>query len=1047
MLEPVVAIEPVVAVPVVTVVVGADEVDALVLPPVPPVPVVFLLEHAARAKRANEEAPRRKVMDRITASIVSVSPHRRKRTIAPRNRFACYHTAMQIRRAVILLVSFVLACLAVACTNPPVAPHVASSSSSALPAQEKHPTDPLDAPLPLDARVRKGTLPSGLTYYVLAHKKPEKRAQMYLVVNAGSVLEDDDQRGLAHLCEHMAFDGTTRFPKQTIINFLEKAGVRFGADLNAYTNFDETVYTLQVPTDQPELLNTTIQILKDWSDSVTFDPKELERERDVVLEEWRLGRGAQMRVLDKQAPVVFQGSKYADRITIGKPDIIKNAPRDTVMRFYKDWYRPDLMAVVAVGDFDAADVEAKIKAEFGSQAKPTSPRPRPKVEMPKGGETRVTIETDPELTATSVAIMNEVPHRGEATSRDYRRSIAEQLYSQMLNARLDELRRDPDPPFLAGSVGSRVLVRTEDVFSQAAVVKEDGIERGASGLLEEVLRVERHGFAPTELDRAKASVLRFFQEAVAEREKSNSVSLAREIVRNFLNDEAMPGIEAELDLVKQLLPTISVDELNQIAKSFAGASRVITVSGPPTIVKPSTEGMLALIKDVNARDIAAYVDAVPTEPLMKSPPAKGSVSSEKKIPELGVTEWTLSNGVRVVVKPTDFANDSIQMLAFAPGGTSLASDADFGSARFAADVMRIGGIGPYDAVQLRKAMAGKVVGIEPFIGELDQGLRGHSTKADLETLFQLANLSFTAPRKDTKAIEAWRKREMEALKDVKLSPDRVFSDEMLGFTTQNHPRRQPMTADTYAKIDADKAMAFYMSRFADASGFTFVIVGNVDVDALKGLTEQYLASLPAAKHKEKWKDPKVNFPRGAATKIVEKGTEPKATVRMIFHGTEPWSRETENDMDMLADALRHRLLQVLRIDMGRVYGVSVGGSVSRIPHPEDALSIRFGCAPENVDQLQKAVLDEIASIQKDGVDAETVGKMKEARKRGRELELKENEFWLESLGHAYELGDDPKVILDFDPWVEKITSDRIKQAAKKFAQKTELLVGVLRPEK
>jgi zinc protease len=550
-------------------------------------------------------------------------------------------------------------------TTPTPVPSASSSTGVAA---------PVEPPLPLDARITKGTLESGLTYYILPNKKPEKRAQMWLVVNTGSVLEDDDQRGLAHLVEHMAFQGTKRFPKQDIVSFMEKSGMRFGADLNASTSFDETIYMLQIPTDQDGQIDISLQILRDWSEAVTFDATELDRERGVVLEEWRLGRGAGMRMFDKQATIVL-GPKYGERITIGKPEIIEKAPRDTVMRFYKDWYRPDLMCVVAVGDFDAKAIEAKIKAEFGSQKKAESPRPRPAVEVPASAETRVSIETDPELTGTEITILSELPHRPEASEKDYRRGLAEQLYGQMLNARLEELARDVNAPFLGASVATRTIVRTEDAFALHANVKEDGVLRGASAMLEEVLRVERHGFTQTELDRAKAGMLRLFEQAAIEREKANSTALAREITRNFLQAEAMPGIEAERDLAKKLLPTLELAELNQMAQAFAAGSRVITVSGPPTMEKPSKESVLALAKDVAAREITAYVDEVPTEPLMKSPPAKGSVKSEKKIPELGVTEWTLSNGARVVVKPTDFANDSIQMVGFATGGTSLARDA------------------------------------------------------------------------------------------------------------------------------------------------------------------------------------------------------------------------------------------------------------------------------------------------------------------------------------------------------------------------------------
>jgi zinc protease len=956
-------------------------------------------------------------------------------------------TYAALMRLAAVVFSLLIASIAAACgpatppvTPQPVTPQPVTSASPAPTASSQ--TDP---PLPIDARIKTGKLPSGLTYYVLPHKKPEHRAQIWLAVNAGSVLEDDDQRGLAHFVEHMGFNGTTRFPKQSLVDMLEKSGVSFGADLNAYTSFDETVYTLTVPTDQGDLLNRAISVLRDWSDAVTFDPNEVDKERGVVLEEWRLGRGAGMRLFDKQAPVVFFGSKYAERITIGKPEIIKGATRDTLVRFYKDWYRPDLMAIIAVGDFAPDAVEAKIKEEFGSQKAPASPRARPAVPLPPHADQLVSVETDPEATSTAVSIMSQVPHRPLASAADYRRTIAEQLFNAMFSARLDEIRRKPNAPFLLAGSHSGSFVRTADAFTQFAVVKEGTVQEGLGAVLEEVLRVERFGFVAGELDRAKSDVLRQFERSLKQHDTEDGRVLAREIVRNFLQQEAMPGPEAELELARQFLPTITLEELNRLGKSLAMGSRVVTVTGPSTMAKPTEAALLATMKNVAARDIKPYEDAAPSEPLMASAPTPGAVVSTRTLADIGVTEWTLKNGVKVVVKPTDFKNDEVRMTAFAPGGTSLSSNGDYESAKFAGAVVGQGGIGPFGASALRKALAGKVVSVSAYIEEIEQGVSGSASPSDLDAMFQLVYLSFTAPRKDDDAFQAWRARETENARNRRLSPETSFYEDLSLFSTQNHRRRQPTTPESLAKIDLDKALAFYKARFADASGFTFVFVGNLDLDRTKELAETYLGSLPSTHRKETWKDVNVTRPRGVAKMAIAKGSEPKARVALTFHGNEKWSRDASNDVQMLGEILRIRLREVLREDMGGVYGVNAAGGVSRRPKQEYTFGVSFSCAPENIDKLEKAVFDETKAIQTNGIGADYLAKVKELRRRAHETNLKENGYWLRELGIAYSYGDDPKLILDFDSMLNKVTSERVQAAAKKYLASTQYILGELRP--
>jgi zinc protease len=901
--------------------------------------------------------------------------------------------------------------------------------------------------LPLDARVKRGVLPNGLTYYVLPHRKPEKRAQLWLAVNTGSILEDDDQQGLAHFLEHMGFNGTRRFPKQDIVNFVEKAGMRFGPHLNAYTSFDETVYMLQVPTDTPELMDKGFQVLRDWAGDLTLDPAEVDKERGVVLEEWRLGRGAGMRLFEKQGPVIFSGSKYANRLPIGKPDIIKGAPRDTVARFYKDWYRPDLMAVVAVGDFDGPAVEKKIAAEFGTLPKPSSPRPRALEGLPRHAETLVTIETDAEMPNTSVSIYNKLPVRPKRSEADYRRMLAEQLYHGMLNSRLDELRRKPDAPFVGAASGMGSMVRSADMFSLWANAKEGKVEAAAEALLEELARVERHGFTTTELERAKKRLLRSARQAVVERDKQEARQFSAEIVRHFLQEETMPGPEGELALTEKLLPSYTAEELSQLAKGWvAGSSRVIAIQGPDKMKKPEKAQIQAIAQAVDKKDIKPYDDAQSAAPLLAGVPKAGKVVATRTIAEVGVTEWKLSNGAKVVVKPTTFKNDEVRIAGFSPGGHSLVKDTDYDSARFSGDIVQQAGLGPMDAVSLRKALSGKIVYVNSFVGELEEYAGAGGSPEDIKTMFELLYLAFTAPRKDEASFKSWQQRETEQVRNRRLSPERVFQEDMQLFMSQNHRRRQPTTPEVVEKVSLERALAVYQDRFKEAGDFTFVVVGNVELDKLKPLVETYLASLPAAGRKERWRDINVRWPRGKQSKTVVKGTEPKSRVMLAFLGDETWSRDKQDDMDMLSQVLQIRLRETLREEMGGVYGVGAGGGISRRPKQRYTFTVNFGCAPENVDKLKAKVLEEIAALQKNGIGEEYLEKIRQTRRRQHEINMKENGFWQSELEDAWRYGEDPRKILEIEPWIARVSSARVKAAARRYLRLDAYVQGTLNPE-
>jgi zinc protease len=928
---------------------------------------------------------------------------------------------------------------------PPPKPDVPTGKPVATP------TDPDAAPLPLWGEVHQGKLSNGMTYFIMKHGKPEKRALLWLAVNAGSVQEDDDQRGLAHFDEHMAFNGTKRFPKLDIVNYLEKIGMRFGADLNAYTTWDQTVYQLEVPTDKPEFVGKGLDILRDWAGDASYDAGEVDKERGVVLEEWRLGRGAGARLFDKQAKVLFKGTRYADRLTIGDPEIIKKAKRDTLYRFYKDWYRPDLMAVIAVGDFDPAAIEKEIQARFGNIAAPPNERPRPAGGVPVATGTRVSIETDKEAMGTTVNVVNLLPHRLSQSKKDYRRLVGEVLYSSILNERLASLARKPDAPVVVAQGAMQALVRDIDGFDRIAQVKNGKVDEALRVLFTEVIRMERHGVTQGELDRARANNLRFISEAAEQESTTDSRDFTDEITRYFFDHELMVGRVAERDLTKAILPTITVDELNALAKKFGGAeNRVIMITGaegPKATKLPTAEHVLQIVDEVQKAQVEPWQEQAVAANLMAKPPTPGKITKETKNDKVGTIEWTLSNGARVVVKPTDFEVDSIEMEATSPGGDATAKDKDWASARFADDISSVGGVGDVDSESLGKMLAGKQVEVGTSIEESIEAVTAKASAHDLDIMMQLIYLKMTAPRRDEQAFGVWKTNLTEQLTNLQNSPEFKFGRESFMTEWKNHPRRKlPELADI-AKIDMDKALAFYKDRFGDASDFTFVFVGAVDPAKLKPLVETYIASLPAKGRKEKEKDLGIRKAAGVIKKEWKMGSEPKAAVRIDFHGEETWARDKDRDMFILGQVLGIQLREVMREDMGGVYGVRSNGFIARSPHPARSFTISFGCDPKRVDELVKAAMDQIAKLQKEGANDEKLAKVKETFLRSREVELRTNSFWVDWLAKSYRYGDDPAIVLDTAPVVARITSDNVKAAAKRYLDAKQYFQAVLLPEK
>jgi zinc protease len=906
-----------------------------------------------------------------------------------------------------------------------------------------------DAPIPVDSAFTIGRLENGMTYFIRVNHKPEKRAELRLAVNAGSVLEDDDQRGIAHFAEHMAFNGTEHFEKQQIIDYLESVGMQYGPEINAYTGFNETVYMLQIPTDSSSVTEHAFQIMEDWARHVTFDSVEIDKERGVVIEEWRRRRGADARMLDKQFPILLRGSKYAERMMLGEKAVLDTFRYETLRRFYRDWYRPDLAAVIAVGDFEPGRIDTLVRQHFSQWSAPKKSRIRNAFPIPDHRETLFAIASDPEATGSRISVYIKRPFKPEKHLSDYRRTIVEDLYDGMMNERLSELTKKANPPFIYGYSGNGRLLRAKGVYMLSAGVKDNGIETGLEALLIEAKRVKRFGFTKTELDRRKLEMLRGLEQADQERDKTESSIFADEATDYFLDENPMPGISAEYSLAQQLLPTVSIDEINLLTgTTIADTNRVILVSVPDKqgVRIPTENELLAVYQRAEFETLSAYQDSVSDRPLIDRMPVSGTVVSEKHVSALGLTQWTLSNGVRIVLKPTDFKNEEILVRAFSPGGNSLVPDSNYIAALTTVSVMTEGGLGPFNLIELQKKLAGKIVNLLPQITQLSEGFSGSASPKDAETLFQMIYLFFTAPRKDSTTYVSYQSRMKAYIENRNLQPESAFQDTIQVTMAQHHFRSRPISVPILDEMDLNASYRVFRDRFADASDFTFFIVGSFEIERIRPFVLTYLGGLPSIRRKEIWRDVGIRFPKGIIKKIIRKGIEPKSRVAMLFTGSYHWNARNNYIFESMLDVMRIKLREVLRENMGGTYGVDVAGRDSRIPREDYTLTVSFGCAPERVDELVQAVLIQIDSLKAVGPAEFTLHKVKEAQSREYEVQLKDNGFWIQSLQQSFYDGEKPERLLNTPAYIKTLSAEAIRKAAKTYFNTENMVEVILLPE-
>lgn len=914
--------------------------------------------------------------------------------------------------------------------------------------------DKLSDKLPIDLNVKIGKLSNGLTYYIRKNLKPENKVELRLVVNAGSILEDDDQQGLAHFTEHMAFNGSENFEKNDIVSFLQSIGVEFGADLNAYTGFDETVYILPIPTDKKENVEKAFQILEDWASTVGFDPEEIEKERGVVLEEQRSGRGAEERMFRITYPKMFEGSKYAERLPIGKVEVLKSFKPEVIKRFYKDWYRPNLMAVIVVGDLDPAEAERLIKRHFEDLKNPSNPRPRAMADVPGRKKSEGLVVTDKEATHHLVDI--NYPYKtskDQSTLGGYRESLLRNLFTSMLTQRMQELMQKEEPPFLfaANTFGS--LARGFESYNSYGYLGKGGVEPAVTALIQENERARRYGFTANELERTKKMMMKSVERTYNERDKTESSGLVGEYIRHFLENEPIPGIENEFNYYQKFLKEITPEEINQyVSRTIPSPTepKLVILTGPEKadFEIPSNEALLVMAENALKGEIKPYEEKAIASTLMENIPQPGKITAEKENKALGLMELTLSNGVKVILKPTDFKNDQVILSSSRFGGQYNYAPKDRFNAEYSSTLVTQMGVSQFSPLDIRKVLAGKNAGVTPSIGTISEGINGQCSATDIETMLQLVNLYFTQPRKDPELFNSFISKQQAMYQNMTADPQYTFQDSLLKILYKDHPwaPRLPKP-ETFSQINLQRALEIYKERFGNANGFTFVMVGKFDINTIKPLLETYLGSLPSTGETSTFKDVSLRPAKGPLKKEVNKGTEPKSLIRMFWNGETKYAEDERFKVQALAELMNIKIIETLREDLSGIYGGGMYGSMNKYPYNSYSLGITLPCGPENVEKLIAATFAIIEKVKTNGPSEEDLNKVKETWKQQYLVNIKDNNFWARQIIHSVESGSDPARLLSYEKRVDSLTPKDIQATANKYLDMNNYVQFVLNPEK
>jgi len=908
--------------------------------------------------------------------------------------------------------------------------------------------------LPIDPKVKIGKLSNGLTYYIRQNKKPEKKVELRLVVNTGSIMEDTDQQGLAHFTEHMAFNGTANFKKNDIISFLQSIGVTFGNDLNAYTGFDETVYILPVPTSNFKNVEKGFQILEDWAHRISLTDEDIDSERAVILEESRLGKGAEERMFRKIYPKLFEGSKYAERLPIGIDSIIKNAKYESLRRFYRDWYRPDLMAVIVVGDIDPTTAEGLIKKHFSSLTNPSNVRLRESVNVPAYAKSSGIVVTDKEATNYVLQLnYSAALSPTDVTLGGYKEDIIKNIFTTLLNQRLRELTQKENPPFVYAGASFASYARGYEAFNAEIGLGSGNAFTGLEAFTAEVERVKKYGFTEAELSRVKQNMLSQMSRVYNERDKTESANYAEEYIRNFLTHEPIPGIEKEYDYYKNLVPQITLAEVNAVADLLKqNTNKLVTLTGPESSAKeklPTGDELLAKVNEVEKLDIKGYEEKTLASSLLTTMPKAGRVVAIRKNNYLGTTELTLSNGITVTLKPTDFKNDQILVSAVRPGGKNHYGIKDKFNAEYAVGVVRAMGIGNFSPLDLQKMLAGKSASANAVFTGTTEGINANSTVKDAETMFQLIHLIFTATRKDTALFNSFVQKNKSQLAMIGANPQIAFIDTLYKTMFNNNPLAPSAVpkVENFDKINVDRALQIYKQRFGNANGMHFTFVGNFKEQEIKPLLEKYIASLPSANKKFNYVDNKVRPVKGKVNLNVYKGAEDKSLTLVLYTGQIPYSQDLELKAAAISEILNIKIIEELREKIQGIYTGGISAQFDKIPYSNYSFVLQLPSGPEKIDTLLYAAKKQIEDLKKFGPSKQNLDKVKQQWREQYKTARKENNYWLSNLQEIKFPGSDPKYFIEYEKFVNALTPKSIQDAAKLLLNGSNVLTAILRPEK
>jgi zinc protease len=910
----------------------------------------------------------------------------------------------------------------------------------------------LSAKLPKDPDVETGTLPNGLTYYIRSNHKPERKVELRLVVKAGAILENNDQLGLAHFMEHMNFNGTKNFQKNDLVSYLQSIGVQFGADLNAYTAFDQTVYILPIPTDKPSNLEKGFQIIEDWAHNALLTDKDIDEERGVVLEESRLGKGADDRMMKKYFPKLAEGTLYADRLPIGKDSILKTFKYNTIRSFYKDWYRPDLQAVVVVGDIDVATAKKMIMAHFANLKNPANERERKYVEVTPRKAPDAMVVTDKEATNSTLLISYPYKKVKEHTTLgDYRSDLVNELAQQIINRRLTDLGQSANPPFPFASVGDDDMVHGYKAFTCFALFSEDGPEKALNALTGELLKAQKFGFAAGELELAKKNALSGIEKSYNERTTTESREYVEEYVHAFLDKEPFPGVANEYKYYKDLLPGITLDDVNKAAQKMLenpNTFSLITAPEGKGVKLPTDKELLDMTAKGFHQDIKAEEEKKVATSLMDTKPKAGTVVSTKKEDGLDATTYTLSNGIQVTVKTTNFKSDEILLKAVKKGGTNNYGIADRDNVHFATDVVDAMGLGNFSPSDFEKVLAGKKVELTESIGDISDELTGNSTVKDFESLMQVTYLQITQPRIDTALFSAFKNKQKTMLAFIMSNPQAAFVDTTIKVLYDFNPLARmviPKQAD-FDNINLDRTIQIYKDEIGTPDGYHFYIVGNIKAEDAKPLIETYLGSIPSKGTAPSFKDNGVRPVKGTKDLRVKKGKEQKSLILSIYSGEVPYSEDLALKTKALAEILNIKVIEDLREKMGKIYGGGFQGQVSKDPYERYSIQLQLPCGPESVDTLLSAANIEIKMLKEKGPEAKDLDKVKSQWREKYRTDVKENKYWEDKLESTLFWGRDKDRVLNYEKYINALTADEIKATARQLFDGKNQFTSVLYPE-